>query len=358
MHPIVTVVGARPQFVKAAVVSRALAARGIAERLVHTGQHYDAAMSDVFFDELSMAPPAVNLDVGSGLHGAQTARTMERFEAWLVETGPVAGVVVYGDTNATLAAALVAAKLALPLAHVEAGLRSFVRHMPEEINRVVTDRLADLCFCPTGTAVAHLADEGIAGDGVVLTGDVMLEATRTFADEAATRAPLHRLTGHAPGAYVLATVHRAANTDDPARLAAILDGLGRLGRPVLLPLHPRTRARLGDVALAPTIDVREPASYLEMLTLTRNAHRVVTDSGGLQKEAFWLGVPCATLREETEWVETLDGGWNHLVGADADRLVAALALNPTTPAFAAPTPAVGATIADLLAERWGDARWA
>lgn len=353
MHPIVTVVGARPQFVKAAVVSRALAARGLAERLVHTGQHYDAAMSDVFFDELSMAPPAVNLDVGSGPHGAQTARTMERFEAWLMaEAGPVAGVVVYGDTNATLAASLVAAKLGLPLAHVEAGLRSFVQHMPEEINRVVTDRLSDLCFCPTDTAARHLAAEGIAGPGVVLTGDVMLEATRTFADEAARRAPLDRLTGHAPGAYVLATVHRAANTDDPARLAAILEGLGGLGLPVVLPLHPRTRARLGGLALAPTVELRDPVSYLEMLTLTRNAHRVVTDSGGLQKEAFWFGVPCVTLREETEWVETLVGGWNHLVGADADRLATAVAAAPTTPAFAAPTPAVGATIADLLAERW------
>ena len=352
MHPIVTVVGARPQFVKAAVVSRALAARGLAERLVHTGQHYDAAMSDVFFDELSMAPPAANLDVGSGPHGAQTARTMERFEAWLLENGPVSGVVVYGDTNATLAAALVAAKLGLPLAHVEAGLRSFVRHMPEEINRVVTDRLSDMCFCPTETAVQHLAAEGIAGDGVVLTGDVMLEATRTFAAEADRQAPLDRLTPHAPGAYVLATVHRAANTDDPARLAAILDGLGRLGVPVLLPLHPRTRARLGGLTLAPTVEVRDPASYLEMLTLTRHARRVVTDSGGLQKEAHWLGVPCVTLREETEWVETLDGGWNLLVGADADRLAAAVASAPTTPAFAAPTPAVGATIAGLLAERW------
>ncbi len=360
MNPIVTVVGARPQFVKAAVVSRALAARGIDERLVHTGQHYDAAMSDVFFDELGMAPPAANLGVGSGLHGAQTARTMERFEAYLVDAlaqGPLAGVVVYGDTNATLAAALVAAKLGLPLAHVEAGLRSFVRAMPEEINRVVTDRLSDLLFCPTDTAVAHLAAEGITpastAGGVALTGDVMLEATRTFADEAAARAPLGRLTVHAPGAYVLATVHRAANTDDPAHLAAILDGLGRLGRPVLLPIHPRTRARLGGLEIASTVEVRAPASYLEMLTLTRNAHRVVTDSGGLQKEAFWLGVPCVTLREETEWTETLDGGWNHLAGADPARIATAAALVPTTPAFAEPTPEVGARIARLLAERWG-----
>ncbi len=190
---IISVVGARPQFVKAAIVSRALALAGVEERLVHTGQHYDAAMSDVFFDELGMAPPAVNLAVGSGRHGAQTARTMEGFEAYLVEAmeaGPVAGVVVYGDTNATLGAALVAAKLAVPLAHVEAGLRSFVRAMPEEINRVVTDRLSDLCLCPTEAAVAHLAAEGIAGEGVVLCGDVMLEATRTYADEAAARAPL------------------------------------------------------------------------------------------------------------------------------------------------------------------------
>ena len=356
MNPIISVVGARPQFVKAAIVSRALALAGVEERLVHTGQHYDAAMSDVFFDELGMAPPAVNLAVGSGRHGAQTARTMEGFEAYLVgamEAGPIAGVVVYGDTNATLGAALVAAKLAVPLAHVEAGLRSFVRAMPEEINRVVTDRLSDLCLCPTEAAVAHLAAEGIAGDGVVLCGDVMLEATRTYADEAAARAPLAALTGHGAGDYVLATVHRAANTDDPARLAAILGGLGRLGRPVLLPLHPRTRACLGGIAIAPTVEIRDPATYLEMLTLTRSAARVVTDSGGLQKEAFWLGVPCVTLREETEWTETLVGGWNHLVGADGDALVRAAVLAPTTPAFAEPTPTVGADIARLLVERWG-----
>ncbi len=327
---ICTIVGARPQFVKAAVVSRALAEAGIEEILVHTGQHYDPTLSRVFFDELGIPEPAVNLEVGSGTHAVQTGAIMERFEQYLMDEPAVEAVVVYGDTNSTLAGALVAAKLHLPLAHVEAGLRSFNRMMPEEVNRIVADRLAQWLFCPTSTAVDNVHREGLT-EGVHLIGDVMLDATRFFADQAATRCPLDALTKHASQGYYLATVHRAENTDDPARLAGIFDGLGRLDGPVLLPLHPRTRTRLVGIALSPNVELMEPVSYLAMLTLTRHARRVLTDSGGLQKEAFWLGVPCITLRDETEWVETLENGWNQRVGSDPEAIVAAALRTPTGP---------------------------
>ncbi|MDX1547034.1 MAG: UDP-N-acetylglucosamine 2-epimerase (non-hydrolyzing) [Rhodothermales bacterium] len=326
---ICTLVGARPQFIKAAVVSRALASAGAEEILVHTGQHYDPEMSRVFFEELGIPRPAVNLEVGSGTHAAQTGAAMVRLEAFLAETS-VDRLVVYGDTNATLAGALVAAKLHLPQAHVEAGLRSFNRRMPEEVNRIVADRLADQLFCPTQTALENLAAEGIT-EGVYGTGDVMLDATRFFAEAAATHAPLDALTPHGPHTYFLATVHRAENTDDPARLRGIFDGLGRLGAPVLLPLHPRTRARLDLLAMPPNVEVRPPEGYLAMLTLVRNARGVLTDSGGLQKEAYWLGVPCATLREETEWVETLEHGWNRLAGADPEAIAEAARTPPDGP---------------------------
>lgn len=346
-----TVVGARPQFVKAAIVSRALARAGIAEALVHTGQHYDTAMSEVFFDELDMPAPEVNLGVGSGSQAGQTGEMMMRLERFLLERPPFDAVVVHGDTNSTLAGALVAAKLHLPIAHVEAGLRSFNRRMPEEINRVITDRLATLLFCPTQTAVDHLAREGVM-EGVHHTGDVMLEATRFYAARAKERIPLQTLTAHPPQTYALATVHRAENTDDPARLQGIFDGLGRLGRPVLLPLHPRTRARLADVRVPANLEVREPASYLAMLTLLQHARRVFTDSGGLQKEALWLGVPCVTLRDETEWTETLEGGWNQLAGADPDAIAAAAECIPATGRTSgfgeAPSGAASDAVAALL----------
>ncbi len=326
---ICTVVGARPQFIKAAVVSRALARAGVEEILVHTGQHYDATLSQVFFDEMGIPPPAVNLEVGSGTHAVQTGTLMIRLEQYLQAQPAPDWVVVYGDTNSTLAGALVAAKLHLPLAHVEAGLRSFNRRMPEEINRIVADRLSRLLFCPTQTAVDNLRREGIV-EGVHLTGDVMLDATRFFADRAATLRPLDALTTHPPQRYYLATVHRAENTDDPARLAGIFAGLGRLDAPVLVPLHPRTRDRLGDIALPPNVERMEPVSYLAMLTLVQHARRVLTDSGGLQKEAFWLGVPCITLRDETEWVETLENGWNGLAGT-SEAIVEAAQQAPTGP---------------------------
>ena len=349
MH-IVTVVGARPQFVKAAPLRRALMDAGIRETLVHTGQHYDPEMSAVFFEELGLPDPAANLGVGSGTHAVQTGETMMRLEALLMQGTPPDGLIVYGDTNSTLAGALVAAKLGIPIIHVEAGLRSFRRHMPEEINRVVTDRLASVLCCPTQSAVHNLSVEGIV-EGVHLTGDVMLDATRLFAEAAERRAPLASVTTHAPGAYYVATVHRARNTDDPERLAGIFDGLGRLGAPVVVPLHPRTRERLAGVRTPDNVETRAPLSYLRMLTLVRHARAVLTDSGGLQKESLWLGVPCITLREETEWTETLAGGWNRLAGADPVRIVEAARMCPETPAPEAGEPGAAARIAALLANR-------
>lgn len=325
---ICTIVGARPQFIKAAAVSRALAEAGVEEVLVHTGQHYDPEMSQIFFEELGIPQPTANLHIGSGSHADQTGAMMISLERFLLDQPRFAWVLIYGDTNSTLAGALVAAKLQIPLAHVEAGLRSFNRRMPEEINRIVADRLSNLLFCPTQTAVENLRKEGIT-EGVYQTGDVMLDATRFFGEQCSTYAPLSSLTDHEPGTYALATIHRAENTDDPVRLKGILEGLGRLNTPVLLPLHPRTRSRLKEVILPRNVEVREPASYLAMLSFVRHARRVFTDSGGLQKEAYWLGTPCITLRGETEWVETLENDWNQLVGSDPDAIVEAAGREPT-----------------------------
>lgn len=327
---IVTIVGARPQFVKAAAVSRELVDAGVRELLVHTGQHYDREMSPIFFEELGIPAPAANLDVGSGSHAVQTGEMMIEIETFLTDRPRPDWVMVYGDTNSTLAGAIVAAKLHIPLAHVEAGLRSFNRRMPEEINRVVTDRLSALLFCPTQTSVDNLRAEGVT-EGVHLTGDVMLDATRRFAELAARCAPLKDVTNHGAGRYYVATIHRADNTDDPGRLAGAFEGLGRLDLPVVLPLHPRTRSRLAGLDVPGNVDIMDPVGYLTMLTLVHHARAVLTDSGGLQKEALWLGVPCITLRDETEWVETLERGWNQLVGADPDRIEAAAGRRPELP---------------------------
>jgi UDP-GlcNAc3NAcA epimerase len=336
---VVTVVGARPQFVKAAVVSRALAKLpGVHEVMVHTGQHYDANMSDVFFAELGIPRPRHHLDVRSGRHGEQTGRMLAGIESVLLEERPD-WLLVYGDTNSTLAGALAAAKLHVPVAHVEAGLRSFNRRMPEEINRVVTDHLAAAHFVPTVTAAAHLAREGIAGDSVHVVGDVMYDAALYYAAraEAASRAPEEY--GLEPGHYVLATVHRAENTDDPARLRAIFGALGALGReiPVLLPLHPRTRAALereGELGrVEREVRLVPPLGFLDMVALERSAALIATDSGGVQKEAFFYRVPCVTLRDETEWTELVELGWNRLAPPVAmepvlSTLRAALAAGP------------------------------
>ena len=330
---VTTVLGARPQFIKAAPVSRALRRRHV-ERLIHTGQHYDAALSDVFFDELGIPAPDHALQVGSGSHGAQTGRMLEAIEAVLLAERPDC-VLVYGDTNSTLAGALAAAKLGIALVHVEAGLRSGVRHMPEEINRLVTDRLSDICCCPSAGAVANLASEGITR-GVHVVGAVMFDALRDATErvdaDAAARAARLEAYGVFDGPYVLATIHRAANTDDPTRLATILAGLAG-PYPVLWPVHPRTRAVLDRTAIVvpPNVRLLQPLGYLDMTALLSRASCVATDSGGLQKEAYWLRVPCATLRDETEWIETVQAGWNTLVDADAARIQTRIAQAITEP---------------------------
>jgi len=303
-----------------------LAARGVSEVAIHTGQHYDPQLSDVFFEQLKLRPPDHRLGVGSASHGIQTARMLQSIEAVLLAER-LDCLLVYGDTNSTLAGALAAAKLGIPVAHVEAGLRSFNRAMPEEINRVVTDHLCDLLFCPTETSVANLAAEGIVR-GVHLVGDVMYDSVLYNLRLAeAAPSPLHPL-GLSDRAYYLATVHRAGNTDDPERLRGIIEMLAALDAPAILPLHPRTAKALAGAGISSdrgALRTIEPVSYLDMLLLERHARAVITDSGGVQKEAYFFGVPCVTLRAETEWVETVEAGWNVLVDADPARFRAAIA---------------------------------
>jgi len=320
---VLTVVGARPQFVKAAPVRRALEAAGHTEFLVHTGQHYDDALSAAQFRDLELTSPHVNLGIGSGRHGAQTARMLARLEEIIIEQVPD-WVLVYGDTNSTLAGALAAVKLRVPVAHVEAGQRSYNRCMPEEINRVTTDHVSDLLLCSTSTAVANLAAEGIHAH-VHMVGDVMIDALAWILQRTQDPGARARM-GLEAGRYLLVTVHRAENTDNVARLRAILMGLEELDEPVVFPVHPRTRKVLDAVAWAPPPHLRliEPVGYRDMIELERDARMILTDSGGMQKEAYFLGVPCVILRDETEWVEIVESGWGVLVGADADRIRSAV----------------------------------
>jgi UDP-N-acetylglucosamine 2-epimerase len=319
LKAVCTIVGARPQFIKAAPVSRALAG-SFREVFVHTGQHYDHGMSDVFFQEMEMRPPDFHLGAGGGTHAEQTARMLIEIEKVLNSVKPDC-VLVYGDTNSTLAGALAAAKAQIPLAHVEAGLRSYNRAMPEEINRVLTDHISSLLFCPTETAVENLAKEGIT-QGVQRVGDVMYDALLYNLALARKRSTILGSLGLEKGAYALATVHRAANADDPVRMAAILSGLGSLAIQMIFPVHPRTRKMMQEAGLSVPGNVRmvEPVGHFDMLILQENANCILTDSGGMQKEAYLLGVRCITLREETEWVETVQAGWNQLAGVDADAI--------------------------------------
>jgi len=315
---LVTVVGARPQFIKASVLSRLIAGTpGITELLVHTGQHYDPEMSEIFFQELEIPAPFAHLGVGSGPHGAQTGRMLEAVEAILCQESPDA-VLVYGDTNSTLAGALAAAKLHIPVAHVEAGLRSFNRDMPEEVNRVLTDHVATWLFAPTWNAADLLAREGLPEDAIHLVGDIMYDAALAFGARARARSRILEACGLPSKGYVLATVHRAENTDDPGRLAIILEALGVIAHavPVVLPLHRRTAmlldTRYRHIQVPPGILRIPPVGYLDMACLEENALAVATDSGGVQKESFFHRVPCVTLRHETEWTELVEMGWNHL----------------------------------------------
>jgi UDP-N-acetylglucosamine 2-epimerase (non-hydrolysing) len=332
---LVSVVGARPQFIKASPVSRQLRKK-FEELLVHTGQHYDVDMSNVFFEELGIPTPDFTLGVGSKSHARQTGEMMEKLEEFLLAKKPDF-VLVYGDTNSTLAGALTASKLNLPVGHVEAGLRSFDTRMPEEINRVIADRLSLILFAPTETAVRNLSNEGIA-DGVYLVGDVMADALKEHIDAASSRSKVLDDLRLEPGEYVVATVHRAGNTDITENLSKIVEILTRSPKKVVFPVHPRTRAALKTASLEEKLkesgDVltTSPLGYLDMLFLQKNADAVVTDSGGMQKEAYLLGVRCITLREETEWIETVEDGWNRLVGIEVNRALDAIEnFRPTSP---------------------------
>jgi UDP-GlcNAc3NAcA epimerase len=325
---IVTIVGNRPQFVKAAAVSRLLRSEH-EELLVHTGQHYDDELSRVFFDELGIPAPDRELGAGSGTNTEQTARILGALEPVLADLRP-ALVLVYGDTNSTLAGAIAAAQADIPVGHVEAGMRSFDRTMPEELNRVLTDHASQLLLCSTQTAMDNLAREGVAGEAH-LVGDVMADVSLAFREIAAERSTVLGDLGVEPGSYLVVTAHRAGNVDDPVRLERLVELLEALPRPVVFPVHPRTRARLeaaglldrlGDLILAP------PLGYLDFLELARNARAVLTDSGGVQKEAYLLGVRCVTLRDTTEWVETVEAGWNVLVDLDRGAALAALEREP------------------------------
>lgn len=319
---IVTVIGARPQFIKAAPMSKALRARH-QEILVHTGQHYDPGMSDIFFEELGIPQPDVHLGAGGGGHAEQTAKMLTGIEEILLAEKPD-WLLIYGDTNSTVAGALAAAKIHVPVAHVEAGLRSFNRRMPEEINRIVADHLSALLFCPSDVAQRHLASEGVTS-GVHVVGDVMADALINAA--AQTRSDILARHGLRPDGYYLATVHRADNTDDRGALTAIIAALGAADKPVLLPLHPRTRKAMEGFGLTPPANIIlcEPLGYFDLVAALRDAAAMLTDSGGIQKEAYWLSVPCVTLRDETEWTETVDAGWNQLAGADYDAITNAIA---------------------------------
>lgn len=321
---IVTILGARPQFIKAAALSVVLK-ESFEEVLVHTGQHYDSNMSDVFFEELHISKPDYHLNIGSGAHGAMTGEMLTQIEK-VLEVEKPDFVLVYGDTNSTLAGALAAAKMLIPVIHVEAGLRSFNKSMPEEQNRILTDHLSGLLFAPTKTAVENLAKEGIT-KGVHLVGDVMYDGILHFAGIAKEKSTILETLKLREKAFILCTIHRAENTNNVDRLKAIFEALNESGEQIILPLHPRTLKYMSDYGITVSENVRiiEPLGYLDMVRLEDAAKKIVTDSGGVQKEAFFLGVPCVTLRGETEWVETVEDGWNVLVGASKDQILEAIA---------------------------------
>lgn len=327
MQKILTVIGARPQFIKASVVSRAIQHNPKLEEIVlHTGQHFDENMSEIFFEQLEIPRPGVQLDIHGGSHGEMTGRMLKEIEESILKHKPDR-VLVYGDTNSTLAGALAAAKLHVPVAHVEAGLRSFNMQMPEEINRILTDQVSDLLFCPTTTAVRNLQKEGFNDKPVEVfkVGDVMQDAAILFGEKA-----IKPKSGSIPGSFVLATLHRAENTNDKNRLSNIVNALNQIhseAAPVVLPLHPRTRKLISDHGLDLDVLIIDPVGYLEMLWLLRNCQLVLTDSGGVQKEAFFSSKPCVTMRDQTEWVELIDVGANELVGADQRKIVNAVENN-------------------------------
>lgn len=324
---VMTIIGARPQFIKAAVVSRAFGEHcpDIREVIVHTGQHYDANMSEVFFEELNIPKPDYNLGIGGGTHGQNTGRMIEKLESLMADIWPD-WVLVYGDTDSTLAGALAASKLHIKVAHVEAGLRSFNRKMPEEINRVLTDHIADLLFAPTERSRKNLINEGVAPERIKLVGDVMYDAALYYKEKARKPRLSPELVMEDGEGFVLCTIHRAENTDDPERLRRIFQGLAESGERIVLPMHPRTKGKLADSDIVVPDNVRmiDPVGYLEMVWLEANCKCIATDSGGVQKEAYFHGKRCVTIREETEWVELVDAGWNVLAGCSAREIKRAI----------------------------------
>jgi len=319
---IATVIGARPQFIKASMVSREISKYDdIEEIIIHTGQHFDEKMSNIFFEEMEVPEPDYNLDIHSLPHGAMTGRQLEEIEKLLIKEKPD-WVLVYGDTNSTLAGSLAAVKLQIPLAHVEAGLRSFNRNMPEEVNRVLTDHISDLLFTPTSTGFKNLKNEGIEQSKIEKVGDVMYDAALHFGQIAENRSKILEKLNLEPKKYILSTVHRQENTDDPVRLKNIFSAFSEAPMSVVIPLHPRTKKKLVDnkISINGQIKPIDPVGYLDMVSLEKNAHIIATDSGGIQKEAYFYGVPCITLREETEWVELVEIGVNTIVGTSTKNI--------------------------------------
>jgi UDP-N-acetylglucosamine 2-epimerase len=321
---IVSIVGARPQFIKSAPVSIALANAGHVEYKIHTGQHYDYELSQVFFEDLELQDPSINLGIGSGTHAQQTGKILVAIEPVLIEQVPDV-VVVYGDTNSTLAGALAAAKLRIKLAHIEAGLRSFNRQMPEEHNRVLTDHCSDLLFCPTKNSVENLSHEGIK-QGVHLVGDTMLDAVLKFSEAASKKSKILERLNLVSKNYLLATIHRANNVDNPEILSTIITAFRDSDELIIFPIHPRTIKTLRSVRIQIPNNVKmiDPIGYLDMLMLEKNSRIILTDSGGIQKEAYFFKVPCITLRNETEWVETVISGWNKVTGTNPDSIIAGI----------------------------------
>ena len=322
MRKVISIVGARPQFIKAATLSRQFRLLGVQESIIHTGQHFEANMSDIFFREMEIPKPAYQLDIHTLSHGAMTGRMIEGIEKALQVEKPD-GVVLYGDTNSTLAGALAASKLRIPVVHVEAGLRSFDMTMPEEVNRVLTDRVSSILFCPTETAVNNLNREGFDNmpARIVNSGDVMYDAALYYEDKAQLKSDILRRIGTKK--FVLATIHREENADSPEKLRSIIAGLNEIHKqiPVVVPLHPRTRNILAQQYILPNFIIIDPVGYFDMIMLLKNAELVITDSGGVQKEAFFFGKQCITLREQTEWIELVEKGFNVLVGSDSRRLI-------------------------------------
>ncbi|MCY6483573.1 UDP-N-acetylglucosamine 2-epimerase (non-hydrolyzing) [Clostridium aestuarii] len=326
---IITIIGARPQFIKAAAVSKKIREKN-QEIIIHTGQHYDENMSKVFFEELNIPYPDYNLNVGSGDHGAQTGRMLEKIEEILLKENPDC-VLVYGDTNSTIAGSLAASKLLIPVSHVEAGLRSFNMNMPEEQNRILTDHISRYLFAPTATAVENLNNEGLKNN-VFNVGDVMFDAILHFENIAKNKSSILKELNLKNKEYILATIHRAENTNDINRMKSIVEALNESGEKIVLPLHPRTKKYIKEYNLkfSSNIKIIDPIGYLDMIMLEANSKKIVSDSGGVQKEAFFMDVPCITLRDETEWIETVKNGWNILVGADKQKIKnAILSFAPT-----------------------------